>query len=127
MKEKVIAVLTEEREKFSGEGAGKLDHASWEEYLFERLAPYLRIEFPEERVETLLSALQSPDDFDHAARQILTQLKQMWEGERRTGQERRSEAIQRIELESGRFIWHDVNYTKCGFERRAGKDRRDER
>ncbi|MFC1619810.1 hypothetical protein ACFL45_07680 [Candidatus Neomarinimicrobiota bacterium] len=124
MKEKVIAILTEEREKYSGEGAGKLDHASWEEYFFERLAPYLRIEFPRERVKTLLSTLQAPDDFDQALKQILTQLKQMWEGERRVGQERRLEPIQRIELESGQFIWHDVDHTKCGFERRAGKDRR---
>jgi hypothetical protein len=124
MKDKVIAILTEEREKYSGEGAGKLDHARWEEYIFERLAPYMRIEFPKDRVKTLLSALQSPDDFEHAVRQILTQLKQMWEGERRAGKERRSEPIQRIELESGKFIWHDEDQTKCGYERRAGKERR---
>ncbi|MFC1484664.1 hypothetical protein ACFL6Q_06435 [Candidatus Neomarinimicrobiota bacterium] len=124
MKEKVIAILTQEREKYSGEGAGKLDHAKWEEFIFERLAPYMRIEFPKARVEALLTALQSPDDFDQALKQILTQLKQMWEGERRVGEERRSEAIQRIELESGKFIWHDVDHTECGYERRVGKDRR---
>jgi hypothetical protein len=124
MKEKVIALLTEEREKYSGEGAGKLDRGSWEEYVFERLTPYLRIEFPKERIKTLLTALQSPEDFDHALQKILSQLKQMWEGERRTGKDRRLTPIQHIELESGKFIWHDVEQTQCGFERRTGEDRR---
>lgn len=127
MKEEVIAILTEEREKYSGEGAGKLDHGSWEEYVFDRLAPYLRIEFPKERVQSLLATLQSPDDFDQAVGEILSQLKQIWEGERRAGQDRRSDLIQRIELESGKFIWHDVGQTRCGFERRTGKERRGDR
>jgi hypothetical protein len=127
MKEKVIAILTEEREKHSGEKAGKLDPGSWEEYVFERLAPYLRIEFPEESLKTLLATLQSPDDFDRAVEGILSELKQIWEGERRTGKDRRKEHIQHIELESGKFIWHDVDQTQCGFERRTGKDRRDKR
>lgn len=124
MKEQVIAILSEEREKYSGEGAGEPDQGSWEEYIFNRLAPYLRIEFPQERVEALLSTLKSSDDFDHALQQVLSQLKQIWEGERRTGKDRREELIQRIELESGKFIWHDVNQTRAGFDRRTGKDRR---
>jgi hypothetical protein len=125
MKEKIIAILNEEREKYSGEAAGNLDEGSWEEYVFTRLAPYLRSEFPQARLKSLLSTLKSPDDFDQALKQVLLQLKEMWESERRTGKDRRSELVQRIELESGRFIWHDVDQTNCGFERRTGKDRRD--
>lgn len=125
MKENVIAVLSEEREKYSGEDAGKLDKGSWEEYVFDRLMPYLRIEFPKERVEALLAELKTADNFDQALNQVLSELKQIWEGERRTGKDRRNDLVQRIELESGRFIWHDVDQTRCGFERRTGKDRRD--
>ena len=126
MKERIIAILTEEREKYSGEDAGKLDKGSWEEYMFTRLAPYLRIEFPQKGIESLLATLKKTDDFDQALNQVLLQLKQMWEGERRTGKDRRNELVQRIELESGKFIWHDVNQTRAGIDRRTGKDRRDQ-
>lgn len=125
MKEQVIAILSEEREKYSGEDAGKLDRGSWEEYVFDRLMPYLRIEFPKERVAALLAELKTADNFDQALKQVLSELKQIWEGERRTGKDRRNDLVQRIELESGKFIWHDVDQTRCGFERRTGEDRRD--
>ncbi|UCH63246.1 MAG: hypothetical protein JSU77_01990 [Fidelibacterota bacterium] len=127
MKGQVIAILTEEWEKYSGEGAGKLDHARRVEHLFDCLAPYMRIDFPKDRVKTMLSALQSPDDFGHTLEQILTQLEQIWEGERRSGRDRRSESVRHIELESGKFIWHDVDQTRCGFEHRTGEERRDKR
>ncbi len=124
MKEEVIAILKEEREKYSREGTETLENTNWEEQLFDRLTPYLRIDFPKDRVKTLLLDLQSSDDFIDTLDQILTKMEKIWKGERRSGKDRRSEQVQRIELESGKFIWHDVKQTKCGFERRDPDDRR---
>jgi len=123
-KERVIAILTDEREKYSKESTGIKDNAGREEELFNRLAPYMRIDFPKDHVKTLLSDLQSTDNFADALDQILAKLEKIWEGERRGDKDRRSEQVQRIELESGKFIWHDVRHTRCGFERRTQKDRR---
>lgn len=124
IKEKVIAILTDEREKYSREDTGITDNAGRDEKLFNRLAPYMRIDFPKDRVKTLLSDLQSPDNFADTLDQMLAKLEKIWEGERRGERDRRSEQFQRIELESGKFIWHDVKQIRCGFERRTQKDRR---
>ena len=124
MKDKVLALLAAEKQRLGGIPANSPEFENWEEEFYNRLAPFLREEFPQGRIEEMLTALLPPDESGGTVEKIMNGLRHLWEGDRRTGEERRNARIKHIDLESGKMIWYDLDETQAGINLRAGRDRR---
>lgn len=124
MKAKVITILAEGKRELRSTREKPSERGRWEEEIFDRLTPYLRSEFPEKAIAAILAASQSGEDFNNALQETLGKLRQLWESERRSSEERREQLVRTIELESGKLIWYDKDGSLCGFDQRSGLDRR---
>ena len=124
MKAKVITILAEGKRELRSTREEPSEGGRWEEEIFDRLTPYLRSEFPEKAIAAILAALQSGEDFNNILQGTLGKLRRLWESERRSAEERREQLVRTIELESGKLIWYDKDESLCGFDQRAGLDRR---
>ena len=124
MRDKVMALLATEKQRLGEVSDDSPEFENWEEKFYDRLVPYLREEFPQGRTEEILLPLLLPDDSGDNVEKIMNKLRHLWEGDRRTGEERRNARIKHIDLESGKMIWYDLDETQAGINRRTSRDRR---
>ena len=119
-----MALLAAEKQRLGGIPDNSPEFENWEEKFYNGLAPYLREEFPRGIIEEMLTALPPADDSGDSVEKIMNKLRYLWEGERRTGQERRDTRVRHIDLESGKMIWYNPDETQAGINLRTGRDRR---
>ena len=122
--DKVMALLAAEKQRLSELPDNLPEFENWEEIFYNRLAPYLREQFPQGRIKEILTALLPSDDPDDTVGKIMNKLRHLWEGDRRAGAERRNARIKHIDLESGKMIWYDLDETQAGMNHRTSSERR---
>ncbi len=120
-----MVILAAEKQRLGGIPANSPGFENWEEEFYNRLAPYLREEFPRGRIEEMLTALLPPGEPASTVEKIMNRLRHLWEGNRRTAEERRRTRVKHIDLESGKMIWYDLDETQAGINRRTGTERRE--
>lgn len=122
--DKVMALLAVEKQRLDEISGNLPEFENWEEIFYNRLAPYLREQFPHGRIKEILTALPPSNDPDDTVEKIMNKLRHLWEGDRRAGAERRNARIKHIDLESGKMIWYTPDETKAGINVRTGSERR---
>ncbi len=121
-----MALLAAEKQRLGGIPDNSPEYKNWEKEFYNRLAPFLREGFPRSGIEKMLTVLLPPDEPGDTVEKIMNRLSYIWEGDRRTAEERRKTLIKHIDLESGRMIWYDLDETQAGINRRTSRDRRNE-